>query len=158
MTVILNKDNAEFFMEENLLYCFYNNEKQRVFLHLAFPYEQSEAYVSVLDTEGEEIGMIMSVAELNEPSAQAVRHELSRKYYTPKIEKILEMKEKNGYAYWKVELSSGEVSFTVRDNFRSIFRIGNEKIIIYDIDGNRFMIEPLSSLPKSSRRKIELYL
>jgi hypothetical protein len=87
-----------------------------------------------------------------------LREELARIYYTPKIRRIASMKERYGFSYWQVDTDDGELSFTVQDTFRNLLRIGEDRVAIFDVDGNRFEIESLSSLDRKSYKKIELYL
>lgn len=154
----LNRDNASFEMKNGLLYATIDGECSRVFLNLAFPYETHEEYVSVLDAGLNERGMILSLKDIAEDDRELVVTELKRRYFTPKIKSVYSMQEKNGYAYWDVATDTGRVTFTVRDNFKNILKTGADSAIIYDNDGNRFIIESISALDKKSHRKIELYL
>ena len=157
-TLKLNKDNCVFILRGGLTYCSVSGKEERAFLHLAFPYYRQDEYISVLDADGTERGMNMKLSDLDEKSAEVCKTELARRYYTPKIRKILKMQEKNGYAYWTVSTDNGEIQFTVRDNFRNFFKIGDDSAVIYDMEGNRFTIESVSALDRKSRRTIELYL
>ena len=131
----------------------------RVFLHRAFPYELPEQYISVQGEENKEIGIIFDISDLDDSSAELVRRELDRKYYAPIIKEIKSVKERYGFSYWKVtDISDRELSFTVKDTFKSIKRLGDDTITVVDVDGNRFTIESVSALSQKSYRKIELYL
>lgn len=155
----LDKENVCFSMKNGLLYAAINGgEPERAFLNLAFPYETNEEYISVLDSAQHERGMILSVKDISERDRELVTAELKRRYFTPKIRSVHSMQEKNGYAYWDVSTDTGRVTFTVRDNFKNILRTGADSAIIYDNDGNRFIIESISALDKKSHRRIELYL
>ncbi len=133
-------------------------EYERVFLHRCFPNELTEEYVSVLDRDGNEIGMIRKIDDYPEETRELLRAELRRKYHIYTIVSIGSVNEKYGFSYWKIKDSEGERDFTVRDTYRSINRIGTDKVTITDVDGNRFEIPSLEALDRRSRRKIELYL
>ena len=64
----------------------------------------------------------------------------------------------SGFSYWQVDTDDCEISFTVQDTFRNLLRIGEDRVAVFDVDGNRFEIESLSSLDRKSYKKIELYL
>ena len=131
----------------------------RIFLHSAFPFDAPDEYISVLDTDQKEIGMIRSLAALSPETQKILTDELHRKYYTPEITKILNIKERYGFSYWKVEIGEGnEHSFTVQDTYRSIIRVDFRHIFILDVDGNRFEISDTEALDRASYKKIELYL
>ncbi|MBQ8187045.1 MAG: DUF1854 domain-containing protein [Clostridia bacterium] len=87
-----------------------------------------------------------------------LRQELDRKYYTPVIKQILSLKDKFGFSYWKVMTDEGELSFTLRDTFQSLMKVGGTRIFVNDIDGNRYEIPNIEELDRKSFRKIELFL
>ena len=130
----------------------------RIFLHRAFPFDFPYAYISVLDADTKELGMISSVDDFDEETASLLRAELERKYYTPVIKKILSVKDKFGYSYWKVETEEGEIEFTMRDTFSNLLKVGGTRIFASDIDGNRYEIPDIEALDHKSFKKIELFL
>lgn len=130
----------------------------RVYFHRAFPFDMPTKFISVLDKDGKEYGIIKDIDDLDDEAKTIVLEALERKYYTPEITKILNIKERFGFSYWNVETNCGRIDFTLQDTFRSIARISDKRIIITDINGNRFNITNVESLDHSSYRKIELYL
>ena len=130
----------------------------RIFLHRAFPFDYPYAYISVLDADSKELGLIADVNELDTEAAEMLRAELDRKYYTPVIKQILSLKDKFGFSYWKVVTDEGELSFTLRDTFQSLMKVGGTRIFVNDIDGNRYEIPNIEELDRKSFRKIELFL
>ena len=130
----------------------------RIFLHRAFPFDYPYAYISVLDADSKEIGIIQDVDAMGEENARLLREELDRKYYTPVIRQILSVKDKFGYSYWKVKTDEGALDFTCRDTFSSLLKVGGTRIFVNDIDGNRFEIPDLEALDRRSFKKIELFL
>ena len=135
---------------------------ERIFLSRAFPFDMPYEYISVLDKDKKEIGFIRSLDDFDEPARTQLIHELETKYYTPVIKKILSVKERYGFSYWKTECEFGEKSFTLQDTFRSIIKSprddGTERIFILDVDGNRYEIPDVEALDRKSYKKIELYL
>lgn len=130
----------------------------RVWLHRSFPFDMPWNYISVQDKDSEEIGLIRSIDDFDKSQKSLLESELCRKYYTPKIEKILSLKETRGSSFWKCATDAGELSFTVQDTYRSISKIGGDRAYITDACGNRFEIESLAALDKKSRRRLEIYL
>ncbi len=130
----------------------------RIFLHRAFPFDFPYAYISVLDGDSKEIGIIREIDGLGEEAAKLLRDELDRKYFTPVIRQILSVKDKFGYSYWKVLTDEGEMEFTMRDTFSNLLKVGGSRIFANDIDGNRYEIPDIEKLDRKSFKRIELFL
>lgn len=131
----------------------------RIFLHRAFPFELGFKFISVLDDEKNEIGIIYDVADFEGVSAELIRGEIEKKYYSPVISEIKSLKERYGFSYWKVTLEDGrEHSFTMQDTYKNILHTSEDSIILVDVDSNRYTIKSISALSSKSYRKIELYL
>ena len=130
--------------------------KRRAFLHRAFPFDKPYEYISVSDENGE-IGLIFDIKDFAN-CADIIKSELDSKYFAPKIQKIISVKERFGYSYWKVKCDRGNIDFTVKDTFKSIIHVSQDRVFIMDVDTNRFEIESISALDRNSLRKIELYL
>ena len=133
-------------------------EYDRVFLHRAFPFDHPESYISVQDADKNEIGMISDLSVFPEETAALLRGELARKYYAPVLRSILSVRDRYGYAYCTATTDAGEITFTLRDASRSIFKADAKRVIITDIDGNRYDIPDVAELDRKSYKKIELYL
>lgn len=133
------------------------NTYDRIFLHRAFPFDYPYSYISVLDLESRELGLIKDIDEFDSEISAMLRAELDRKYYTPVINQILSVKDKFGFSYWKVVTDEGELTFTLRDTFRSLLKVGS-RIFVNDIDGNRYEIPDIEKLDHKSFKKIELFL
>jgi len=131
----------------------------RIFLHRAFPFELLWEYISVLDKDSNEIGIIYKLTDFDQETAELLKTELLRKYYEPKIKSVVSLKERYGFSYWNVITTDDRnVNFTMQDTFRNIIRVGSDRAVLLDVDGNRFVIESISKLDRKSYKKIELYL
>ncbi len=133
-------------------------EYDRVFLHRAFPFDHPEAYISVQDADKNEIGMIAALSVFPEDTMALLRRELARKYYAPQLSAILSLRDRYGYAYCTAASDAGEITFTLRDAARSILKVDERRVVITDIDGNRYEIPDIEKLDRKSFKKIELYL
>ncbi len=130
----------------------------KVSLRRSFPFELLNEYISVLDAEDNEVGLIYNVNEF-ETSLDILKGELLKRYYEPRIKTVVSLKERYGFSYWKVILSDDRnVEFTMQDTFKNIIKAGKNKLIMLDVDGNRFVIEDTQLLDKKSYKKIELYI
>ncbi len=159
VTVWLTPENAKFSKKNGLLYLTLDGKEMRVILAREFPYELQWDYISVLDDERSEVGIIRSTSLFTGDERQLIEDELRLRYYAPKITKITKVREKYGFSYWTVFTSdAGKITFTVQDAYRSIFHIGENAVTICDVDGNRYEIPNVEDLDKSSRKLLDLYI
>ena len=157
----LTPENADFFHSSNGLLMAKipeANYEGRVHLARAFPFEKTEEYISVQNVDKEEIGMIRVLSDFDERSADILREELEKKYFSPKIKKIVKLSSRFGMSYWDCETDQGPLSFTVNDTNRSLLRAGEDRVFVLDHDGCRYEIPSLAALDKKSLGKIEMYL
>ena len=158
-TVWLTPENAVFERRGGLLWLTLDGKETRVSLRRDFPFEELWSYISVLNPEEEEIGIIRSVDLFDGAAGTLLREELERRYYAPVILRIHSLKERYGFSYWKVETAAeGEMEFTLHDTYKSLIHIDEKRVVLLDVDGNRFEIPDISALDRKSYRKIELYL
>ena len=135
---------------------------KRITLRRALPIGQPMAYISVADHDNKEIGMIGAVSELSEEQRIIVTAELESRYYSPTIVEVKAVKDKLGYVY--IELVIGrdghpyEKTCTVKDVSKNIRLLGDDRLIIFDVDGNRYLINSLSKLDKKSLSRLEPYM
>ena len=160
----LDASNATFFIKNGFLAMTYKDGEEeknidRVFLHRAFPFELLWRYISVMSDDGKEKGVIYDIKDFPEEISALIKTELERKYYSPTVKSINNLKERYGFSYWRVTLSDGRnLNFTMQDTFRNIIRVGDDGAILLDVDGNRFVIKSIAALDRKSYRRIELYL
>ncbi len=160
----LDSGNAQFFEKNGFLglkLTDNGNEQvfELIFLHRIFPFEKLFEYISVLDENSSEIGIIYDICDFSDATRQLLKTELERRYYAPQIKSIASLKERYGFSYWKIiTTDERNISFTMQDTFKNMIRIGDDKAILLDVDGNRFVIESIAALDRKSHKKIEIYL
>ena len=158
VTVWLTPENASFSMQNGLLYLTLNGEKQRVTLFRQFPFDLLWEYISVLNEDEYELGIVRDLSIFDEESRALLERELQKRYYTVAVKKILSVKERFGFSYWRVEGDEGEWSFTLRDTLKSISCVNGSRVFFTDVNGNRFEIPDVAALDSKSRKSLELYL
>lgn len=158
VTVWLTPENASFSLKNGLLFIRYGEKESRAFLSRQFPFDYLWEFISVLDDEQNEIGIIRDLSVFTQEMCELLRTELMRRYYAPVIKRIVSVKERYGFSYWRVITEEGSVNFTLHDTFRSIIRAGENRLILADVNGNRFEIPNAEALDRKSYKKIELYL
>lgn len=158
----LTPENCSFAKNGDFLSVTVTKDEDKVYdkvsLHRLFPFDKSDEYISVLDCDSVEIGIISKITDLGETAEKLILDELKRKYYICKLKSVISIKDRFGFSYWKALSEDGEVSFTIRDAHNSIRTNSDGKILLSDIDNNRYELEPFDTLDAKTRKKIELYV
>ena len=135
-----------------------DKEYPRVVLHRSFPHSNKKEFISVRDIDNKEIGMIRNITELDEKTERLFEQHLSIRYFTPKISKLINVKDQFGYTFWDTETSNGVCRFVVRKDSKNIQLLTNNEVLVIDIDGNRFVIPDVNALSAKEMKMIELYI
>ena len=115
----------------------------------SFPINETVRYITLLDSEGNEIGIVEDVRKLTPKSRDVLMEELQKRYFMPKITKINSLDGQFGVTQWDVETTQGDVQFGMRTRY-DIVTLENGRVLIKDADGNRYEIENYNKLdPKS---------
>jgi hypothetical protein len=161
---ILDPAKAEFFETKGgFTGLRYNGtEYKRISLRRAMPLAQPSSYISVADHENKEICVIRSLSDLSDGQLQIVSDELDRRYYCPEVVEVKSVKDKMGYVYIELRIKGrGEVfgkNCAVKDVNKNIRMLNDDRLIIFDVDGNRYVVQSLAALDKKSVKVLEPYL
>jgi hypothetical protein len=158
VTVWLTPDNASFALRGGLLYLTLDGTEKRVTLFRQFPFDLLWEYISVLDEDEHELGIVKNLALFDEATRSLLENELKKRYYSVTVTAIHSVKERFGFSYWRVNTNEGEKSFTLKDTSKSISTVNQERIFFTDADGNRYEIPDINALDAKSRRCLELYI
>ena len=137
----------------------YQEERyERVLFFRAFPFSAPNEYISVRreDENNREIGMIEGLNAFDELTQKMIEEQLSLRYFMPQIKKIHEIKEQYGYSYWHVSTNKGECRFTVDQN--GVAKLSETRLILSDVDGNRFELPDVTKLSAKELRMVDLYM
>ena len=120
-----------------------------------FPLTGPEKYISLADEEGKELGMIRQLKDLDPSSKKILEEELERAYFVPVIKRILAVRELyGGVTDIAVETDKGYREFELRSKDTIRF-VGLSRIMITDVDGNRYEIRDMGALDARSKSLIE---
>jgi hypothetical protein len=118
----------------------------------AFPLTEPSEYIGLVDAiGGREIGMLRNLKDLPAEARQLVQRALEKRYFVPKINRIVEAKREFGTVYWTVDTDRGDREFIMRGIRDSIQEIEPGRYLVVDIDGNRFEIKQLNDLDSHSQ-------
>lgn len=135
-----------------------------VTLRRSFPLSAENTHVLVRtpDTDeerGYEIGMMLTLDELEAESKEAVLRELKLFYFVPSIHQILSIKEEFGFLYWSVETDRGRKDFIMRDNItNSTRRVSEGRWLLIDINQTRYEVENIEALDAHGQKLLRRYL
>ena len=136
---------------------------KHVVLRRIMPMQEPFNYISVADPDNKEIGILKSVDELDEMQKQVVMAELDNRYYSPEVVEVISVQDKLGYVYMELKLKNKQgkeyvKNCAVKDVSRNIRMLGDTSCIVFDVDGNRYVVSDLSKISKKSLRKLDAYL
>lgn len=156
----LESDKCKFSFNQNgfLVLSVDGESKGRVKLIRSYPYSLTDEYICVHDIEDNEIGIIRDLKELDRDSLDSAEKELQNRYYCPTITSVKAIKERMGHFYFDVVIDDRDKSFTVRDLTRNLRSANGNALLIFDVDGNRYIIPDQEKIEQKSRRLLEPYL
>ena len=105
-----------------------------------------------------EDGIVRALNEFDAPTQAMIRKQLLMRYFTPKIQKFIKIREEYGHVYFTAETDAGVVRFTIRAGGNSVAHIGGPFYRITDLDGNRYDVEDIYKLSNKELRQFELYI
>ncbi|MCL1986935.1 MAG: DUF1854 domain-containing protein [Firmicutes bacterium] len=162
---LMDVGKAEFYVTDGgftgLRYA--DKDYPHIVLRRSLPIKEPMKYISVADHENKEIAIIKEVDQLQGEQKNIVINELDNRYYSPKVLEILSVKDKLGYVYieMRVQNKSGKEyskNCAVKDVNRNIRMLSEISLIIFDVDGNRYVVEDLARLDKHSIKRLDPYL
>ena len=160
-TVILTAEDI-FGQTEGGFVCLDQNgtHYDRVNIVRLFPFSDAGRYISVREygNGGREIGIIEDLSAMPEKTREIIEHQLKLCYFTPVIKKIYSIKDEYGYAYFHVLTDKGECRFCIAMGSNAVTKLSDTRLIIMDVDENRFEIPDVEALTRKERRKLDLFL
>jgi len=125
---------------------------------MAFPLSDRARMVVVRDREGREIGVLDNLSKLHQDSREIVEAEIEKAYFLPRITNVNDIEQDLNLVTWSVETDRGPRTFHVRSVRQNIRRIGRARLVIRDVDGNRYEIPDTRALTPRGRRLVEEYI
>lgn len=165
---ILTGENAEFSRTEGGFISLKIKETQeaeareyaRVGVYLTFPLTNPEEFISIreADEKAREIGMIEKLSQLEKDQQEMLREQIKLRYFRPIITKVLDVKDEYGYAYWNVVTTFGACRFTTQMSGDAVIHLSDSRLLVTDIDGNRYEIPDFYQLSVLERKRLDLFI
>lgn len=158
----LNKSNAVFERTGNgflrLTVGEENYDRVQVVRMFPLSYEEELLSIRTVEERSKEIGIIEKMSDVSEETQAMLREQLRLGYFTPKITKVHNIKDEYGYAYFDVETDKGHCLFTIQMGSNAVVHLSDTRVLIMDIDENRFEIPDIDQLTNNERKKLDLFL
>ena len=158
----LTSENARFSRTEGGFVSLKTVDKEytRVGVYLTFPLTNPEEFISIreADEKAKEIGMIEKLSQLEPDQQEMIREQIKLRYFIPVIIKVMDVKDEYGYAYWHVQTNFGVCRFTTRMSGDAVVSLSDSRLMVTDIDGNRYEIPDHTKMDPHSQRLLFSYL
>ena len=102
--------------------------------------------------------MVARPEDLPAPSLDAVRAELSRRYLSSTVVRIIDARNEFGATYWHVETERGERDFVTQSLQENAQWLAPNHLMLTDVDGNRFELVDTLGLDVKSRAFLDVIL
>lgn len=159
----ITRENAEFARTEGgfVSLKIEDEEYPRIQVVRSFPFTEPDAYISIRqpDEKAKEIGMIRDLnKDVDDETAKMLREQMDVRYFTPKIERIYNIKDEYGFAYFDVLTDHGRCKFAIHMGRGSVVNLSDTRLMITDLDKNRFEIPNIEKLTAAELKKLDLFL
>ena len=136
------------------------NLYERVKVVRLFPFTDPDKYISIRenDDRAKEIGIIADLADMPDETVAMINEQLALNYYIPVIEKINGIKDESGNAYFNVTTDKGDHEFVINMSSNPVTKLTDTRLIITDLEENRYEIRDINRLSRREQRKLDLFL
>jgi hypothetical protein len=122
----------------------------RVKVVRAAPLSLPDQFITFLDDRDQEICMVEHIGALPAASRAIAESELTARYLTSLIVVINDVRNEFGTSYWDVDTHRGHRDFVVQNIAENARWLSSNRLLLVDVDGNRFEIPAIDALDKRS--------
>ena len=105
----------------------------------------------------EELGILARLGDLPPESQDLLAAEVEKAYFVPRIRRILSITEEFGVRTWEVVTERGLRTFDITESTQ-VRLLEPARLVIKDVDGNRYQIEDIRLLDRKSQQWLDLQL
>ena len=128
---------------------------KRIGVHRAFPLNAPAKFIVLQNSDGNEIGIVRDLSDLDSDSQDALEIALEQAYFMPRILKINSIVSNFHVPTWDVETDRGHRVFEIPSSRRDVRVIDDVRVILRDADGNRYEIVDYRRLDPDSIAFVE---
>lgn len=136
----------------------------RIALMCLFPLHDARHYLAVRREVREredrygEIGIIADMDDFPADQVALMQEELDRRYFVPVITATNAAKEEFGHTFWDVETTAGNRTFSMSDLNNNVLSLGEGRVLLIDMDGNRYLIPDIEQAGEKARRQLDIWI
>jgi hypothetical protein len=120
-----------------------------------YPVTRPHRCIFLCDGEGQEIGVLEDLRDLDPRSRAILEGELAKQHFTPRITRVDAVYREFHIPVWEVQTDRGPRRLELKSR-RDVHRLPNSRVYIRDAEGNGYLIPDLRKLDPASRRLVEL--
>jgi hypothetical protein len=121
---------------------------------LAAPLSQPNRYISFLDSAGQEICLIRDLSDLAPADRLLLEEDLRARYLTSMIRRVVSVRREAAILYCKVDTDRGPRELVIQNSEENVRWLSQHRVLLIDVDGNRFEVSDLHALDKRSARML----
>jgi len=134
-----------------------NGDSDVVQVTRCFPWSQPNRYVSLRNSDGDEVALIASLEDINDTSREAVEKALAEAGFVLRIKKVISIFEDFEIRSWEVQTEQGNRKFqTALDDWP--VEVPGGGLIIRDVAGDLFYIDDPEALDEKSQNMLWAYV
>lgn len=123
----------------------------------AFPIQAPDKGISMVLSDGKEVGWIDDIDALPLTIQELVRDELEGREFMPEILHVTRVSSFATPCTWYVRTDRGDTEFTLKGE-EDIRRIGATSLLVTDNHGINFLIRDMYTIDKHTRRILDRFL
>jgi len=124
----------------------------------AFPIQSPDDGISIVNLDGEEVGWVDRIADIEEPIRSLILGELAAREFIPVLQKIVSITSFSTPCTWTVETDRGTCEFVLRGD-EDIRRIGKDHaLLIADTHGIQYLVRDQFALDAHSKKILDRFL
>jgi hypothetical protein len=122
-----------------------------------FPITASQRWISLVNSEGEEIACFESLDGISPQTLKLMEEELAMREFVPVIEKVISVSGTQEPCEWVVDTNHGRTSFVIKAE-EDVRRVSAKSVVFTDANGIRFRVDDMRKLDSRSRAFVEWYV
>jgi hypothetical protein len=122
----------------------------------AFPFSAPRHGVLLCDRTGREVAWIANLDEVPGEIRKAIEEELAQREFVPVIQRVFKVAPRIEPSEWDVETDRGRTRF-VLNSADDVRRLDEDRAMVIDAHGIRYLIPEPATLDAASRRILERY-
>ncbi|MEC0244796.1 DUF1854 domain-containing protein [Paenibacillus chitinolyticus] len=130
-------------------------DHEEILVFRTFPFSEPDRYISIRTKEGEEIGIIADLRQLDDASRQELENELHLRYLLPRVEAIRSIKQKTSGWQWDIVTQFGPERLQLPNLHDHVFRQGEDRLLLVDTGDRRLEVASIRKLDPASLKQLQ---